>query len=260
MLIRYADQTASQSEREQAAHLIQTDAAAAELYETLHKTQVPLQHCVDAPLPAANQNVVDLIKEWQPANTSIRSEKRYFGTGALAAALAVGVVAGHLVSATITRQYSASQIEATVEHTDSTPRWIRLVADYHQLYARQTIARAQPNIDAASVAVSEWLTRETSIPDLSAANISFKRAQQLTVEGDTLVQLAYLPAQDRPVAVCIRKSRESNDTSIKYESYDGMQYATWQDGEHAVVIVGHFDQQELKNIAPQVKAGLFNAA
>lgn len=257
LLIRYADGLASQSERERADKLIKTDASAAKLYSILEQTQAALEPCRDNTLPDADQSVVDLIDGWQPSSTKT---KRRFGVGAIAAALSAGLVAGHLISATVINQSNSGQMpSATTEHS-VTPEWIRLVADYHRLYTRQTISdTSAPDINTVGNRVSEWLSRDTTIPDLGNSGIDFKRAQQLTVEDDMLVQLAYLPRQSNPLAVCIRKTDEMNNSPVKYNTYGGMRYAAWHDGNHAVVVVGDIGGQALADIVAQVKSTLFDS-
>lgn len=263
LLIKYLDNQASPAEREQVQALIDSDDVAAGLFAELKKTQQPLQQNFDSSLPDANPAMAELINDWQPNRTTKQESARTFrvGVGAIAATLFIGIIAGHLLTSMYTaRSTSGSVINSTVQ-VQSTPQWIRLVADYHRLYNRQTIENAPvQDINIVSASVSQWLDRETSIPDLNASDISFRRAQQLTVDDDTLVQLAYLPMQDKPVAICIRKTKDSSNTDVNVNEYQGMQYAEWQDGYHAVVIVGHLPKAQLATIAESVKSTLFGNA
>lgn len=255
LLIKYADQQASQAEQQQVLDLIQKDEAAATLLNRLQSTMVDgsgLSHA----LPEADPAMVEMINDWQPESQV--TEKRTFGLPAIAATLVAGLTTGYLLTSIIKSPINTDNTAAQIAETE-TPEWIRLVADYHRLYARQTIEDANtPSTDLASAEVTRWLDRKTSIPLLDDQGITFKRAQQLTVNDDVLVQLAYLPEQTSPVAVCIRKTRSSKNTDVTFANYGGMPYAEWQTGNYAIVIVGELEEQTLKSITERVRNTLFN--
>ncbi len=273
LLVRYADNQCNPAERKQAEALIKSDDAAAGVFAALEKTRPSLQQNFDSMLPQSDPALADLINNWQPQEAAQQKPAGKFkvGAGAIAATLVVGLLAGHLLTNLYTARSTSGAIYSNTDtddaagssaaQTSTTPRWIRLVADYHRLYSRQTIENAPAQeITTVSATVSEWLDRDTNIPDLSDSDISFRRAQQLSVNDDTLVQLAYLPSQDKPVAICIRKTRGSDNTTVSINDYEGMQYAEWQDGHHAVVIVGHLPRAQLEIIAESVRGTLFGSA
>ena len=256
LLIKFVDNHVSASERELAEELIRTDRSAAEFVKQLEKTEAAFADTLLQPLGPANEDSVSFINDWQPAVAESNPKKK-FGLMAVCASLAAGFFAGHLLTAATSPGSNLFQQTKVVEA--GTPEWIRLVADYHLLYVQETVADATVlPIEQASSKVSTWLARETNIPLLSELGIQFKRAQQLSIEGDVLVQLAYLPAKDKPIAVCIRKTATSKNTGVRYSNHGEMDYAVWQDGHHAVVIVGAIKQTELKLIAETVRNSLFD--
>jgi len=254
LLIRYVDDHVTQADREHAEKLIRNDKAAADFAQQLEQTRDAFVQ----PLPTTNNDTVEMIKQWQPAASD--SQQKRFGVKAICATLLAGLIAGHLLTAVTdlgSNLYKQTGLQVTDE---TTPEWVRLVADYHLLYVQETIADAQVlPMELAKSNVSSWLERDTNIPVLAEQGIHFKRAQQLSVEDNVLIQLAYLPENKKPVAICIRKTTHNTNTDISYSNHGEMDYALWQDGQHAVVIVGRLNQPELKLIAKKVRRTLFDA-
>lgn len=254
LLIKFADKQATPTECAQALELVQTDKSAAAFLAQLQQTEIPIADSDKFTPEPVDSNTLDLVRNWQPAV----SPSRNFGLKTIALTLIAGLVAGHLLTSLV-KTISVSNPTTSIANKSATPGWIRLVADYHRLYSRETIAgAATPLLSDTNALVSQWLDRETNIPVLNAQGITFKRAQQLTVENDTLIQLAYLPNESEPVAICIRKMAASKNTDTVLSNYRGMQYAQWQDDKHAVVIVGNLPEQQLRVIAEDVRKTLFD--
>ena len=169
LLIKFADQQASPAEQQQVRELIENDKTAASFLSQLQQTSVSLPDNTVS-LPAANQSTIDLINDWQPQRSTVRS----FGLKAMAATLVAGLATGYLLTTVIKAPFSATT-ESSQVTAAYTPEWIRLVADYHRLYARQTIEHsATPPIAVANAEVTDWLERDTSIPSLESHGIAFK--------------------------------------------------------------------------------------
>lgn len=253
LLIKFADRQTTPTERAQAIALVQTDKSAAKFLTQLQQTELPIPNTIDIALEPVESNTIDLVNTWQP----VVAQSLTFGVKTISLTLIAGLVTGYLLTSLI--KTSSVSIPATsVVDKSPTPEWIKLVADYHRLYSRETIVNAAPPmLGDTNAVVSEWLGRETNIPVLNDKGIIFKRAQQLTVESDTLVQLAYLPDVSDPVAICIRKTTATKNTDTVLSNYNGMQYAQWQDDKHAVVIVGNLPEQQLRVIAREVRETLF---
>ncbi len=113
---------------------------------------------------------------------------------------------------------------------DAMAPWIRAAAGYQQLYARDTVAALQPDT-AATAAIVADIRREDGldlqIPDLSAQGLTFKRVQRLRFHDKPLVQIVYLPAQGKPVALCVLKEAKG-DAAPAGERVDGMSVVAWR--------------------------------
>jgi len=283
LLINYADGNADADMQKQAVELIESDADAADFYQSLRATalscddinherqteEVP-QHIVDqieSATPASVQAIAtesssdDKITSLQipatmgsaPAGTNAtNAEPAGYGKLALVASLFCGLVTGALlysVSGDSTGSRNSTEVSQADGAVPAVPEWVRLVADYHRLYVRETVAAsAVSSAEVVSKQVAEVLQTDFSVPSLEQQGMEFRRAQWLAIDDQPLLQLAYLPESGMPLAVCILKKDTRHDLPAEYGETGGMQYVHWQSGEHAVVIVGTVSPQQLQDI------------
>lgn len=281
LLIRFADGNADSDMQRQALELIRSDAEAADFYQSLQATspaQVPYHalyadaRVTDATpddVPAAlieqiNQATAsdysdahdsavssDHLSQQPSQNTAVPSgqvaaNSNRFGPLAMAASLAFGLIAGALLYRTSAPSASDTTVATAPQ---AVPEWIRLVADYHRLYVRDTVtATAAASAGEVSQQVSETLQTPFSVPSLESQGMQFRRAQWLAIDEQPLLQLAYLPDNGKPLAVCVLKKDIAEDKPAEYGETGGMQYVHWQRGEHAVVIVGTVSPDRLQDI------------
>ncbi len=285
LLIRYADGDADADMQRRAAELINSDAEAAEFYQSLLVTSQPLNeiHAERAQQQAAvPQKFIDQINNAQPVAVnsaaadrssenvmSIRStatdntgsaasnsdgQSGRFGLMALAASLFFGLIGGAILYGTVTGL--PSEKPAVLSQTNA-PEWVRLVADYHRLYVRETVtASARESADAVSLRVAESLQANFNVPSLDQQGLEFRRAQWLAIDDQPLLQLAYLPKTGKPLALCVLKKSIAQDIAAEYGETGGMRYVHWQSGEHAVVIVGSVSLEMLEEINGVVESQL----
>jgi len=136
--------------------------------------------------------------------------------------------------------------------------WIQAVADYQQLYSRETLA---------SVTEDPQLTREIvgnlqgadalaiQIPDLRSAGLAFKRVQRLNFHGQPVVQIVYLPEQGGgPVALCVTRDREP-DASPQTQQVGEMQTVAWRRGNLGYVLLGKGSQIDLSRLGHRIASG-----
>ena len=284
LLIQYADGNADAEMQKQAANLIATDDGAAELYHTLLATELPFNEIAAAQAdfafdPAPQQKLVDYIKSAQPEgfghlvddhNSAVviqsstgediaSNDSTFTGRAALlamTASLFCGLIGGALLYGPVRGLLSDPAKLAASEHAQA-PEWVRLVADYHRLYVRETItATSRQKADAVSQQVSETLAVNLTVPSLDNQGIEFRRAQWLAIDDQPLLQLAYLPESGKPLAICVLKKSASQNIAAEYGETGGMQYVHWQTGEHAIVIVGTVNHAELQEIHSVVEQQL----
>ena len=131
--------------------------------------------------------------------------------------------------------------------------WVRKVASYHAMYARETVQDGEP----AGLPTQALLRRLQQqglvlrIPDLSGQGLQFVRAQQLQFEGRPVLQLVYLPRQGLPVAVCLIPATDQVEQAVQV---DGQQALTWFSSGWAYVLIGSLpvqDMQQIRSSLPQ---------
>jgi len=278
LLISYADGNADVEMQRQAIELINSDTEAAGFYRSLQATVLPFNEVKSASAlqpSAVPQKIVDQINEaalserpvdddgitttssqtvtsfGAPTDAhAVNGERAGYGNLALAASLFCGLIAGALLYSFANGVDSVNpQDNSSAMAAAEVPEWVRLVADYHRLYVRETItASAVESADTVSKQVSDILQTSFSVPALDQHGMEFRRAQWLAIDEQPLLQLAYLPDSGKPLAVCVLKKNSAQDTAAEYGETGGMQYVHWQSDEHAVVIVGTVSPQQMQDI------------
>lgn len=256
LLITYADGLADATQQEEAEKLIATDEEAAAFYTSLQKTQLPNADIFVGQLEPVPESMIATINETDLAPTAYSSlTPKKFGGLALVASLFLGLISGAILYGTGTsfKKYNPAQDTAEAEM----PEWVRLVADYHRLYVRETITASAPlSAELVAQQVSKELKEPIGVPLLDGLGMEFRRAQWLAIDGRPLLQLAYLPDKGKPLAVCVLKKNSSEEIPLEFGETGGMQYGHWQTGTHAIIVVGSLSGEELRDIIDVVEREL----
>jgi len=256
LLIRYADGLASPPEIRQVQALIEHDQDAAVFVKQLEQTQDWLNSASEIQLDKPSAKLNNYVQNYETPRPPVQKNNRRYKL-ALAATLLFGFIGGALVGAIFE---PATPDHAQNSPAASTPEWVRLVADYHRLYDRETVVDTQSlQIEAVSAKLSTKLGRGVAVPDLKTLDMEFKREQSLSFDGKPIVQLVYLPKNSRPIAICILASMGAAQTNMVTGNHADMQYAYWQDNAHAVMVVGELSKQQLDAVVNEVESTLFSA-
>ena len=136
--------------------------------------------------------------------------------------------------------------------------WVRKVASYHAMYARETVQDGESagQISTQALPTQALLRRlqqqglSLRIPDLSGQGLQFVRAQQLQFEGRPVLQLVYLPRRGLPVAVCLMPATAQAEQAVQV---DGQHALTWFANGWAYVLIGSLpapDMQQIRRSLP----------
>ena len=136
--------------------------------------------------------------------------------------------------------------------------WVRKVASYHAMYARETVQDGESagQISTQALPTQALLRRlqqqglSLRIPDLSGQGLQFLRAQQLQFEGRPVLQLVYLPRRGLPVAVCLMPATAQAEQAVQV---DGQHALTWFANGWAYVLIGSLpapDMQQIRRSLP----------
>jgi anti-sigma factor RsiW len=137
------------------------------------------------------------------------------------------------------------------------PTWVDTVASYQALYVTETLAGgAQP-----AAARTATLARAEALLgiDLSGATqiegLEFARVQVLAIEGEPLIQMAYLDAEGRPFAFCLTRLQDGDSGPAARMSHN-LATTTWVEGGIGFVVVGGQDLDAASDVSEQLRAAI----
>jgi anti-sigma factor RsiW len=201
------------------------------------------------PLPAVparlRARIADLIEA-----DSRRRQPRGAAWPRLAAAFAAGVVCCALtwtLLSTGPRALTAPLVSP----------WIQAVADYQQLYSRETLAHIAEDHQLSERVIGDLRDVDgmnVRVPDLRSAGLTFKRVQRLSFHQQPVVQMVYLPEHGDPIAVCVtRDERADEDPSAR--QIDALSTVAWRRGSLGYVLLGRASVQSMLELARQLASG-----
>ena len=136
------------------------------------------------------------------------------------------------------------------------PGWRQVVAEYQLLTTTETLAAIPENAAMVSeelTAIGGRLTLDLTPDKLALPNAALKRAQLFEFRGRPLVQLAYLTADNGPVAFCIIANGRP-DTSIAFEMREGFNIVFWTNKGHGYMLIGKAPREALEAYAGDLAA------
>jgi len=184
------------------------------------------------------------------ANHAVNNSSfRLFG---IAASLMIAVLVGYLSGTNTATHDSPAALADTQMHPEN---FARTVAAYQKFYVRDTLKGAVPPDPAR---VTERLASQTGmqvkIPELEG--YQFIRAQRLSFGGELLLQLVYLGAEGRPLALCymaVLESGAGNENSSRdtatLKTHHGLNTAEWRNNGHRFVIVSDAPENKLLELS-----------
>jgi anti-sigma factor RsiW len=140
------------------------------------------------------------------------------------------------------------------------PVWVVRVADYHTLYGRKTVD--VPGVAAADLPGLEdqfgrVLGKPVTIPLYDAA-MEFRRGQVLEFEREPILQLAYLPQDGMPMALCLKRTSEADAPAV-FERLNGIGMVRWRRDGIDYVLVADQPESRLKGYAAAAAAQISSA-
>ena len=138
----------------------------------------------------------------------------------------------------------------------STEPWLQSVITYQAMYSRDTVTdggtgAGQVQLQAIRKVLQEQSGLDLRVPDLSAQNLQFVRAQRLQFNGQMVLQLIYLPSQGEPIALCLTPAPSQPERQITA----GAQHAlAWHTKGWGYVLIGSLPLAQLQSVRQQVRA------
>ncbi len=203
-----------------------------------YRTAFERQALPELPL-ALTQRVGSLVSVSQASASASPSRRHWLGMGAaMAASFAAGVWLPW-------RPWINNSPESG---------WVEAVANYQALYVRETVDQTADSPDRLASLLGGFDSeqqRALFVPDLRAADLSFKRVQRLGYRGSPLIQMVYVPPSGMPVALCALPMKRP-DAGVQARVIDGMSVASWQRSGLAFVLVADLPQGQVTQIAQRL--------
>lgn len=134
--------------------------------------------------------------------------------------------------------------------------WVHVIAHYQSLYVRETAERVMDDTQ-----VHALLARFTAdggmsvaIPDLRSAGYTFGRIQRLAVGNVPMIQTEYLPANGKPISLCVLAVRR-DDAKVSTRRIDGFGVSTWRRNGLEFVMLTDMPEKEVNRLALLVSRG-----
>jgi anti-sigma factor RsiW len=135
--------------------------------------------------------------------------------------------------------------------------WIKAVADYQQLYSRETLANVTENRELSERVLGDLRASDgiaLRVPDLRAEGLTFKRVQRLSFHHEAVVQMVYLPEHGEPVAVCVIADAGQNEAPHA-QRIGELNTVTWRRDNLGYVLLGKDSADALADVARRLASG-----
>ena len=145
------------------------------------------------------------------------------------------------------------------ENLDAPDGWRAVVADYLNLYTRDTLADIpdDPTLREKELAfVGNKLSLDLSTEKVALPDLALKRSQIYSLEGRPLAQIVYLPKDGDPVAFCIIQGGQKTEQRPAFESREGKNVVYWSNADHKFMLFGDLPKSQLEPLANSLAARL----
>jgi len=136
--------------------------------------------------------------------------------------------------------------------------WLSQVVGYHRLYAgtpREVEVSAAEEQDKQ--ALTKWLAKmlghSFTVPDLSAAGLTFVGGRVFAVNGIPTGQIAYHDREGRLTGFCFKPSSDEQESTPTLSHDDDLNLVSWQKNGIDYVLVGWTDPAQLGLVGTQLQ-------
>ncbi|MBV8404949.1 MAG: anti-sigma factor [Gammaproteobacteria bacterium] len=249
-LLAYADGSLSSERMAEIEAAVARSPELAARLAAMRASALPYRAAYEAqPAPPLPARLTARVAELIEANSGRPRARKSWPR--LVAAFAAGVVCC-AVSWTILS--SGRPLESTAGGMSP---WIHAVADYQQLYSRETLANVTEDHRLSDRVISELQVADgmsVRVPDLRSAGLIFKRVQRLSFHQQPVVQMVYLPEQGDPIALCAtRDARPNEEPHVR--QIDELITVSWRRGNLGYVLLGRAPAQSMLELAQRLARG-----
>lgn len=244
-LTAYLDDALPSDTRKLVEDALANDPKVQHRLEHLHVPLGLLKQAYDPAAMGAPSMPADLRKKMNvvPTPEAANSNKapRYFWPASLAASFALGML---LITAMRPAGHGIEQMT-----------WVDTVASYQALYVTETIAgpRQAPDVTERVLARAQSIMGVDLQAALDIEGLTFKRIQMLALDGEPLIQMAYLDQQGRPFAFCLTRQTTGDLDQETRMSFD-LAASSWVKDGVGFVLVGGQNGLETEEIAAKFQS------
>jgi anti-sigma factor RsiW len=249
-LLAYADGHLSPERRAEVAAAIASSADLAACLAAMRASVLPYRAAYGAqrlpPLPVRLSARVAELVEHDFGRPKRRSSSRVRLVAAFAVGVACGAVALTMLS---TRLPLSSGVRVSP--------WVQAVADYQQLYSRETLASVTEDHQLTERVINDLRLIDgmiVPVPDLRSAGLTFKRVQRLSFHHQPVVQMVYLPERGDPIAVCVTWDARA-DEAPHAQQIGELSTVAWRRGKLAYVLLGKAPSETMLDLAERLASG-----
>ncbi|GGP22255.1 anti-sigma factor [Silvimonas iriomotensis] len=139
---------------------------------------------------------------------------------------------------------------------DSDGPWVNAVAQYQEMYVRDTLVNVQDDATLSARTLEDARTRDhlaVRIPDLNDLHFEFKRVQRLRYNDKPVIQMVYLPTSGDPVALCAAPDNRP-DKNVQEKTDENQTMLTWRSNNVSYVLVGRAPPAVLRALSEQIRS------
>lgn len=243
VLVAYLDNQLGEHQRAQVDLQLTQDDVLAERLAQMSRSNLPFHDAFGAMLQEAPvgklQAALDALPD-VPAATS-RGVSRRALLAASVSFLAVGLLAGRFSSTLFTPETT----------------WRDRVADYMSLYTAQTLADVYDSGGQQRTQLSRVqgaLGLALSPAALAVPGADLKDARMLHYDEYDIAQITYLDPKYGPMALCITRSDQRDNTAQESEIRRGMNVVYWRNAGYNFMLIGHSPASDMAARAVALRA------
>jgi anti-sigma factor RsiW len=229
-LMVYVDGGLSTAERERVEMALANDPAMSAEVAALRASVLPYRAAFDQQaLPPPPGRLDETVSTWSRLAASLPEGGRGDAPHGAHFARRQWLILG----SGLTTAFFAGAVTADLENRSrksESIKWAEPLAAYQSLYVRDTISDLHEDGEHTHHVLAGFgasVGRPQSVPDLRTEGLEFKRAQLLSLEDRPVLQLVYLGAVGRPVALCLTPQADP-DAGVAWGAASGMDVATWR--------------------------------
>ena len=250
-LLAYVDGELGPTETVAVEKALAIDEALQRQVQALRASRLPYRRAFEAQhLPSVPFELRERVDSWialigKPKSEPPANRRRWVGVGAgLAASFAAGL-------------WVPVPMRLNPDSFEDQP-WVQAVVRYQALYVRETVDRGTDGPELAGALLAAFAAHggvRVEVPDLRSAGLAFRRIQRLSVGNAPLIQMEYLPANGKPMSLCVLAAPRGDASRLTTRRVEGLSVSTWRRRGLEFAMLGDMPITDIQGLAERVASG-----